>query len=75
MGKFFEAIGYLASVLAAAVGIVYLANKLLERRLDEEIEAECDCAGDCDGECECDCDCDCECDGTEADGAVGATEA
>lgn len=71
MGKFFEAIGYLASVLLAACGIVFLANKLFERQLDEEIEAECEC--DCDGECECECDCGCDC--AEADEAVDATEA
>ena len=74
MGKFFEAIGYLASVLAAACGIVFLVNKILERKLDEEIEAECEC--DCDCECDCECDCDCEeTEAAEAAEAVDATEA
>ena len=40
MSKFFEAIGYVASVLAAAFGIIYLINKLTDREIDEELEAE-----------------------------------
>ena len=56
MSKFFEAIGYVASVLAAAFGIIYLINKLTDREIDEELDAEVEeldldaeeCAG---GEC------------------------
>ena len=40
MSKFFEAIGYVTSVLAAAFGIIYLINKLTDREIDEELEAE-----------------------------------
>lgn len=40
MSKFFEVIGYVASVLAAAFGIIYLINKLTDREIDEELDAE-----------------------------------
>ena len=51
MTKFFAAIGYVASVLAAAFGIIYLIDKLCACEIEEEIECECE---DCDGECEAD---------------------
>lgn len=52
MSKFFEVIGYVASVLAAAFGIIYLINLLTGREIDEELECEveeldldeCECA-------------------------------
>ena len=52
MSKFFEVIGYVASVLAAAFGIIYLINLLTGREIDEELEGEveeldldeCECA-------------------------------
>ncbi len=53
MNKFFEAVGYIASVLAAALGIVWLVNKLIDREIDEEIAEECECDCDCDETCEC----------------------
>ena len=53
MNRFFEAIGYLVSVLAAAFGIVCLLNKIVDRKIDEEIAEECECDGDCADECEC----------------------
>ena len=56
MTKFFAVIGYIASVLAAATGIVWLLNKLADREIEEELECECECCGDEDcPECECDC--------------------
>ena len=54
MSKFFEAIGYIASVLAAAFGIIYLINKLTDREIDEELEADVE---EMDLEEECDCEC------------------
>ena len=42
MTKFFAAIGYLASVLAAAFGIIYLINKLTACEIEEELECECE---------------------------------
>ena len=51
MSKVFEVIGYVASVLAAAFGIIWLINKLTDREIEEELA----------DECECDCECDCEC--------------
>lgn len=51
MSKFFEIVGYVASVLAAAFGIIYLINKLTGRSVDEEIEAEMEDA--CDDEVVC----------------------
>ena len=60
MSKFFEAIGYIASVLAAAFGIIYLINKLTDREIDEELEAETE-EMDLEEECECECaECDAE---------------
>ena len=45
MSKFFEVIGYVASVLAAAFGIIYLINLLTGREIDEELDLdECECA-------------------------------
>ena len=56
MTKFFAAVGYVASVLAAAFGVIYLINKLTGCEIEEELECECeDC---CDGECEDKCECD-----------------
>ena len=59
MSKFFEVIGYIASVLAAAFGIIWLINKLTDREIDEELDAEAE-GLDLDEECECDC-AECEC--------------
>lgn len=56
MSKFFEAIGYVAAVLATAFGIIYLINRLTDREIEEELDAEIDeldldeCEG-ADGEC------------------------
>ena len=64
MTKFFAAIGYLASVLAAAFGIIYLINKLTACEIEEELECECE-------------DCECEADAAEekAEEAPAAAEA
>ena len=51
MNKIFAVIGYVASVAAAAVGLLWLYNKLVDRAVEEE--------------CECDCECDCDCACTE----------
>lgn len=60
MSKFFEAIGYIASVLAAAFGIIYLINKLTDREIDEELDSEVE-EMDLEEECECECaECDAE---------------
>ena len=54
MSKIFEAIGYIAAVLAAAFGIIFLINKLTDREIDEELEAEVEELDlEEDGECEC----------------------
>lgn len=51
MTKFFAAVGYVASVLAAAFGVIYLINKFTAAEIEEEIECECcDCE---DEKCEC----------------------
>lgn len=56
MTKFFAAIGYIASVLAAATGIIWLLNKLADREIEEELECECECCEDEDcSECACEC--------------------
>lgn len=68
MSKFFEAIGYIASVLAAAFGIVWLVNKLTCREIEEELECDCAC-GD-----ECDCEGDCECAEASCEEAEAACE-
>ena len=57
MSKVFEVIGYVASVLAAAFGIIWLINKLTDREIEEELADECDC--ECDEACDCECDCEC----------------
>ncbi len=55
MTKFFAAVGYIASVLAAAFGVLYLINKFTGYEIEEELECECeDCEGECDNACECD---------------------
>lgn len=56
MSKFFEVIGYVASVLAAAFGIIYLINKLTDREIDEELDAEAEGLEFDEGE-----DVECEC--------------
>ena len=66
MSKFFEAIGYVVSVLAAAFGIVWLVNKLTCREIEEELE--------CEYECDCDAECECEADGECAEPAPAAAE-
>ncbi len=51
MTKFFAAVGYVVSVLAAAFGVVYLINRLTGCEIEEELECECeDC---CDEQCDC----------------------
>ncbi|MBQ2718842.1 MAG: hypothetical protein IJF73_02110 [Clostridia bacterium] len=66
MTKFFAAIGYIASVLAAATGLLWLINKLTDREIEEELECECECCEDeCGDECEC-----CAAEDASADEAV-----
>ena len=55
MSKFFEAVGYITSVLAAAFGIVWLVNRITCREIEDELECECECGDECEcgEECEC----------------------
>ncbi len=40
MSKFFAFIGYLATVFAAAAGLLFLLNKFTEKQIEEELEDE-----------------------------------
>ena len=53
MSKFFEIVGYIASVMAAAIGIIYLINKITDRKVEAEIEEEIDDACECNDEVIC----------------------
>ncbi len=61
MTKFFAAVGYVASVLAAAFGVIYLINKFTGYEIEDELECECEdcCDGDCDEGNTCSEDCTC----------------
>ena len=65
MSKFFEAVGYITSVFAAAFGIVWLVNKITCREIEDELECECD---------DCTCGDECECCEAEAEEAAPAAE-